>query len=240
MQRQVSLQPAFILHTKSYLNSSLIVTVFTKDHGLVRLIAKGARRIKSKLRSELQQFIPVNIGYLNKTNIGILTEIEQRVMVNILPNNKLAFGLYVNELMVKLLHEHDPHPKLFAHYTKALISLRKTLNVEKTLREFEMLMLNEIGYGIDFFHDAASNAKVELEGRYRLNQDFSFERIIHDTKHTRSFSGKNILSIGSLDFNEQSVLMDAKYILRVVIANKLGAKQIISRKLIIMHDHKCA
>ncbi len=234
MRRQILLQPGFILHTKAYRDSSFILTIFTKEYGLIKLMAKGARRIKSKLRSQLQFFTPTKISYIDKESLGLLTNIELCARFNTFSSEKLVFGLYINELMVKLLHEHDPHPNLFDIYEDILTKILRCENIEIVLREFEILLLKEVGYGIDFFKDFRYGNAIVTDEEYFFDIENGFEKKYSPTGSKRIFFGRELLQIGFMRLTDGQVLRDAKYILRKVVDQRLGKQKINSRKLIIM------
>ncbi|NQY42776.1 MAG: DNA repair protein RecO [Legionellales bacterium] len=233
MQKRILLQPGFILHTRAYRDSSLILTIFTKEYGIVKLIAKGVRNLKSRQRSQLQCFNLIKVSYLNKTSLGVLTHVEMASISKLFSPNKLVFGLYINELMIKILHEHDPHPSLFDIYYDTLAQISEFEDIERLLRKFEILLLKEVGYGIDFFTDAKFGEKIISDEEYFFDASNGFERKLLPIMNKRCFKGKNILDVGHLNLCNSEILSDAKYILRKVIDQRVGINNINSRKLII-------
>ncbi len=232
MKNHILLQSAFVLHSRAYLNSSLIIKMLTRDHGVVGLVAKGVRRPKSKLKGMLQPFCPITINYINKSTLGTLIDAEQSEYSCKMPSEKLVYSMYLNELLIKLLHEHDSHSKLYENYKQTISDLKKDICVESLLRKFEIKLLNELGYGIDFCKEAVTGNAISPEQLYSFNVDVGFE-IIKDGYATRSFIGKNILAISNFDFDNSDILLDAKVILRGCIANKLGHHQLKSRSLLV-------
>src|SRR3954464_9342317 len=113
---RISGQPAFVLHSYPYKETSLIVDMFTRDYGRVALVAKGAKRPLSKLRGVLQTFQPLSISWSGKTEVRTLTAAEWIGGLVPLEKSALLCGFYLNELLVKLLARDDPHPALFDHY----------------------------------------------------------------------------------------------------------------------------
>jgi DNA repair protein RecO (recombination protein O) len=71
-------QPGFVLHSYPYKETSLIVDVFSRDHGRIALVAKGAKRPHSKLRGVLQTFQPLSVGWSGKAEVRTLTAAEYR------------------------------------------------------------------------------------------------------------------------------------------------------------------
>ena len=116
-------QPGFVLHSYPYKETSLIVDMFTRDHGRIGVVAKGAKRPLSKLRGVLQTFQPLSLSFSGKSELRTLIDAEW--VGGMLPLEKTALlcGFYLNELLVKLLARDDPHPALFDHYVATLNEL---------------------------------------------------------------------------------------------------------------------
>ncbi len=112
MRVQVMLEPAYVLHHRPYRDSSLILDVLSAAYGRVALVARGARRPKSRLHGVLQPFQPLLASWSLRGEMGTLTAAEARAGGG-LRGRALISGFYVNELLLRLLHRHDPHPQLF-------------------------------------------------------------------------------------------------------------------------------
>jgi DNA repair protein RecO (recombination protein O) len=99
-----------VLHSYPYKETSLIVDMFTRDHGRIGVVAKGAKRPLSKLRGVLQTFQPLSVSFSGKSELRTLIDAEW--VGGMLPIEKTALlcGFYLNELLVKLLARDDPHP----------------------------------------------------------------------------------------------------------------------------------
>lgn len=164
----VYLQPALILQHRPYRESSLLLEVFTRDFGIVSVLAKGVRKEKSKLAGLLLPFALLNISYLDRNELKTLIQAEY---LGSYPLQRLALycGFYVNELVQKFLHKHDPHPELFVRYQRCLQDLSQADSVEQTLRYFELDLLTETGYGAQLHFDGNTGDSVQDRRRY----DFS-------------------------------------------------------------------
>src|SRR3989338_5229515 len=113
---KVELNPAFILHTRPFRNTSLLVYFFTQEHGRVSTVAKNARGPKSRFRGQLQLFSPMSVSFLGQHELKTLTQADIYGMPFQLNQTALFCGFYLNELLMRLLHPEDPYPKLFALY----------------------------------------------------------------------------------------------------------------------------
>ena len=170
-------QSAFVLINRPYSESSWIVEVFSRDHGRIALMSKGARRVKSKLKGVLLPFQPLLISWSGKGEIPTLTAaeidlIDFDLIANELTGDSLVCGFYCNELIVNLLHRHDPHVSLFDHYLATVIKLSQCANNEQlslVLRDFERTIIKETGYGISFIRQADGKSTIDQDKHYRLS-----------------------------------------------------------------------
>ena len=167
---RVSLEPAWVLHRYPYRDSSLLVEVFSHAHGRVGLVARGARSPKSRRYGELQLLRPLLLSWTLRGDLGTLTGAEARALPVAGDGRKVLCVSYLNELLLRLLTRHDPHPALFTAYERALEGLDGA--EEQTLRYFEKHLLQELGYGLlldrEFDSGAALDASAVYE--YRLEQ----------------------------------------------------------------------
>lgn len=144
---------AFVLHSMPWRETSLIVKAFSREHGVVTLVAKGAKRPYSGLRSVLMVFQPLSLSWSGAAEIKTLTQAEV-VSITPMPGSVLMSGWYMNELLLKLLAIEDAHPVLFDAYAQALSQLAELGHLARgrataaVLRQFEWVLLREIGYGL--------------------------------------------------------------------------------------------
>jgi DNA repair protein RecO (recombination protein O) len=141
-------QPAFVLHSYPYRETSLIVEAFTRHHGRIGLLAKGARRPKSALRGTLLAFQPLLIQWGGRGELRGLHSAEWQGGVAQLKGIGLMSGFYLNELLLRFLHRDDPHEGLFDLYAEAISALSTNNRIAATLRRFEKFLLGELGYAL--------------------------------------------------------------------------------------------
>lgn len=170
-EHRVASQPAFVLHSYPYKETSLIVEVFSRDYGRVPLIAKGAKRPHSQLRGVLQTFQPLQLGWTGKSEVRTLTTAEWVGGLLPLERSALLCGFYLNELMVKLLARDDPHPALFDHYADAVLALAEGQVQAAVVRAFELLLLREAGLLPALDVECASLQPVLDDAHYQLEPD---------------------------------------------------------------------
>lgn len=165
----------YLLHSTSWRETSLVIQLFSRQHGVVAVVAKGAKRPHSVLRPVLSAFQPLSVSWSGAGEVKTLTRAD---CVGILPLQGRAFmsAWYMNELLLRLLPREDPHPQLFDAYQTALEQLAGVesdegrLPVSGVLRRFEWILLQETGYGLDQIMPDFSDAGKERELRPLLRE----------------------------------------------------------------------
>jgi DNA repair protein RecO (recombination protein O) len=230
---RVQLQPAYVLHGRPYRDSSQLLEIFTPEYGRVSVVAKGARRsTKGSSRGAiLQPFIPLLLSFSGRTDLKTLTGSEVAGEICMLRGQRLFSGMYLNELLVRLLHTLDAQPELFSNYAQSIAELAGDNPVDVTLRRFEFVLLDELGYSFDLTTDGHSGLPVQALGWYQYHIDYGL------VEHTGSrqanvpvFSGAELLAI-SRDEQSSTINQTSKRLLRQVLAGHLGDKPLKSREL---------
>lgn len=230
---RVNLQPAYLLHARPYRDSSQLLDVFTAEHGRVSLVGRGVHRRArgGSLRATLQPFRPLLVSFTGRSELQTLTAAESAAPGVRLGGERLFSGLYLNELLLRLLHRHDPHPTLFAGYAETLGQLAAADRTEPVLRRFELQLLDELGYGFDPGADAHSGEAVREEAWYRYSEGLGLvPGQPGGSGPGPLFSGADLLAISRGELAGQASLT-AKRLLRAVIAEHLGGRPLHTRDL---------
>ncbi|HEY7886229.1 MAG TPA: DNA repair protein RecO [Cellvibrionaceae bacterium] len=228
---RIELQPAYVVHTRAYRDTSMLVDFFTPDYGRITAIARGVRKPKSPKRSLLNPFLPLLISVQGKSSLKLLTHVEAcTVRAWRLQGERLFSGLYVNELIVRLLPEWDAYHELNADYNVALETLDCEGSVEPVLRKFESALLQALGYGVDYSIDAETAEAIKPDGYYCLNPQLGF-CVAHVDAGRLLFSGDDILAVAHGDFQREAICKVAKQINRTLLAPLLGGRPLQSRLL---------
>ncbi len=231
VSRRVQNQPAWVLHHRPFRDSSRILDVLSRDHGRLSLVARGSRSASSKLKGVLRPFLPLQLSWFIRSDLGTLTGAELNGTPISLVGDALLSAYYVNELLLNLLHRHDPQPDVFDAYQKTIVSLNSQADVASVLRRFEMEMLRLLGYAINLDHDTES--EVELDDRthyeYRVEQG---PVPVNTSAGPMVFTGAQLVAIRKQQFVDPDVLKHAGRLLRQVIAWHLNGKELKSRKVL--------
>jgi DNA repair protein RecO (recombination protein O) len=165
---------AFVVHRYDWSESSLILETFTRHHGRVTLVAKGAKRPSSNFRPVLLPLQPLRITYSGDAEIRTLKGAEW-VGGHIMPMGEaLLSGYYLNELLLRLLARDDPHPRLFDLYTQVVQVLASGHQsghegtIAPVLRAFELLLLKDIGLLPDLNLQTLTFSPLQADVAYSL------------------------------------------------------------------------
>jgi DNA repair protein RecO (recombination protein O) len=225
-------QPAFVLHSYPYKETSLIVDMFTRDHGRVALVAKGAKRPHSKLRGVLQTFQPLSGSWSGKSELRTLIDAEWVGGMLPLEKSALLCGFYLNELLVKLLARDDPHPVLFDHYVATLNQLAHNEPAPIVLRKFERALLKETGVAADLSRSTVSRALLDPAADYVVDPERGArEARLSDTWPV--VSGKTLLDMESEDYSDPHTQAQSKQLMRFLLAYHLGGAPLNTRQILI-------
>ncbi len=227
---RVELNPCYILHNRPYRETSLLLDVFSRGHGRIGLVAKGARKQKNDKRALLQSGRKISIAWTMRRELGTLTQVEPCQGRQAYEAGGLMTVFYINELLVKLLHRHEPHPELFDAYEEAIGKLSNRPTEQVTLRIFEKRLLEALGYGLVLNSDAEGNAiKADQKYNYLLEQG----PVLHDSpdRSGMKISGRTLTALAEEKLGDDHVLAEAKQLMRMALGNLLGDRPLVSREL---------
>lgn len=231
---RVALHPCYILHERAYRETSLLLEVFSREHGRVSLLAKGGRKQKNHKRALMQPGRQVNIAWTARRELGTLTAVEPGQTDALPAGGRLFSVFYVNELLVRLLHKHESHPELFDVYDEALAGLRGESSEQVILRLFEKRLLESLGYGLVLNSGVDGNPiRPDKVYNYRLEQG----PILYETplENSVKVSGQTLLALSRENLDENLGLGEAKRLMRKVIGHLLGGRPLRSRELYRFH-----
>ncbi|MDG2047682.1 MAG: DNA repair protein RecO [Halioglobus sp.] len=230
---RVNLQPAYVIHSRPYRDTSVILEVFTAEYGRISLVARGTRRQtrRGSKAALLQPFFPLLLSFFGRAELKTLSAIEPVKGMPALRGERLFSGLYMNELLVRLLHRNDAHPALFSAYDCALKALAGIATVDTVLRSFEITLLDELGYGLNLSLDGASGERVNEASHYHYDPELGLVAGSGASgRPAATYSGADLLAMESGEF-EGPVRLPAKLLLREVLAAHLGDMPLHSREL---------
>jgi DNA repair protein RecO (recombination protein O) len=206
------LVPAYLLSVRPLRETSLLVEAWTRSHGRVGLVARGARGPKSRRRALLQSLQPLLLSWTQRGELGTLVDVESSGPARVLKDKALLCAWYLNELLVRLIPRQDPHPVLFDAYETALHQLSESM--EPTLRTFEMSLLCEAGYGL-WLPDTLESGQDYL-------YDWEAGPVEAEPGVSGSFPGEHLIALRDGRLETQDQLRSARHLLRAALARQLG------------------
>lgn len=225
-------EPAFVLHSYPFRETSLILDVFSRSHGRLAIAARGARRPRSGLRGLLLNFQPLLLSWFGKGEVRTLHSAEWQGGQPYLQGTALMCGFYLNELLLNLLARDDPHEHLFDYYRATLYRLAHEADHAATLRCFERHLLQELGYALVLERESGSDKAVQAELCYR----YAVERgVVPDDGDARTglpLTGKTLLDMAADDYADPTTAQQSKQLMRMLLNHHLGGKMLHTRELI--------
>jgi len=227
-------EPGFVLHTYPFRETSLVVEVFTRQHGRMALVARGARRPRSALRGQIQPFTPLLLSWFGKSEVRTLHGAEWQGGLAPLAGMPLLCGFYLNELLLKLLARDDPHEALFDYYQATLSELSAIANnnLERILRRFERHLLSEIGYAATFHEEAETARPVRQEQAYLFVPERGPYADDGPGNIGIQVSGQTLLDMDQDRFESPITRAEAKQLMRALINHHLGGKPLYTRQML--------
>ena len=242
---RIELQPAFVLQVRQFRETSLLLELFTRDFGIVAVLAKGVRKAKSKTASLLQPFKELLVSFTGRSELKILVNVELATSRMALEGWGIYCGFYINELVCHFLHKQDPHPEVYADYLACLIALAKVIQqdsdtlganatsstyhpaLEIALRVFELNLMQHVGFALATDYDIQNQLPIKESAHYFFQADQGA------VEHPRgTVSGKTLQALANRQFNDAQTLAEAKQVMRHVIHFHLNGKPLKSRAII--------
>lgn len=216
---------AYFLHTRPYRETSLLVDVFSAESGRLSGVWRGGRRGKG---SAAQLFQPLLVDAVGQGELKTLRQVEMAGPALMLAGTALFSAFYLNEILVRLLPRDEAQPGLFVAYADTLGCLQEGGDPASLLRKFECLLLDTLGYGIDFSHDSESGEPVSAAFDYDFHPERGFTR---RRAAGAMVSGAALLQLADGDFVSPAAAAAAKRINRLALARLLGKRPLKSREL---------
>lgn len=172
--KRIAQQPAFLLHQYAWSESSAIVELLTRDHGRITAVAKGAKRPTSNFRAVLLplQLLRVDFSYADssESDICAIRAVEWCSGHPMPYGDALLAGLYLNELLVRMLVRGEKHQQIFDAFaaTARVLATEPDDMLEPLLRAFELVLLRNLGLLPDLSVQTLSQEPLQARTRYAL------------------------------------------------------------------------
>lgn len=228
MTQQTS-QHCWILHRRPWRETSLLIEMFSREHGRVGLVARGARGSRSAWRGLGEPFVPLESEWRRRGELGTVTRLEQAGARPKLIGRALWCALYANELVLTLTGRDDPVAKLFDAYRGLLLQLADGQGLGASLRVFELELLETLGVIPDFQHEAQSESPILVDGLYRLEPEAGF--MASDAQTRNVYSGAAILALANDALEDPEHQRQARAMTRCLLDHQLNGRTLKTREL---------
>jgi len=234
MVNRINFENTFVLHTRPFRDTSLLVNAFTANHGHMPMLARGARGPKSQLRSVLVPFTPLLVSWAQKTELPIVNKVEASNLQYNLTGDAIMNGMYLNELLTRLLPRYDAYPELFHLYEQTLLTMQDKSKIVPAVRFFEKQLLKELGYELVLDKEVDGTPVLPQYCYYfEFGTGLKKINILTDTQPLANvFSGKSLLALQNNHLDGAQQLSDAERILQLSLKHILGNQSIKSWKLL--------
>ena len=227
MSAAAQMEPALILHVRPYQESSAIVQMLTLGQGRLAGVLRGYRSKKNG-QVALQPFSVGTVSWVGRNDLVTIQKFESHHFIA-LQGDALYAGFYVLELLTRLLRERAQDPQIFAAAMRVLEALEEDDPLQPTLRTFELDLLQQLGYGVDFSVqgqplDGSAQYYFEAQSGFHAVQDASRQR-------SRQYSGLVLNQIAARSFSAPETQDAAKALMRAALSPLLGDKPLTSRKM---------
>ena len=217
-------EPTYVLHRRAFGETSVTLELLTKNHGRVGALARGARQLSPKAGKD--RLAPGALYLADLVGTGELLQLRRFEICETAPafvgERSLAL-MYANELIIALLPRGDAHEQLFLHYQNSIQAIACG-ELGAHLRGFERMLLEELGYGIDFTSDF-TGAPINATLCYRLDPNAGF--FVTQIGAAGALSGAAILEFDSCCFSKIHN-STTRGIMRALISERLGGKTLKS------------
>ncbi len=226
---RIFLQQAYCMHTRRYKESSLIIEALTLEHGLISCVHRGASRNNASLDL---LFTPLIISWAGKGDLYTLTHIETDGSKLIMQPNKCILGMYLNELILKLVPKSSPSKDMYNLYKNVIGLLNDNTSQEKLLRLFEVELLSIIGYGLSLDKEMDHETPIQENCYYRYDVGIGPAKVKHKSTAWNIVEGATLVALQSPLHMDSNCLKEANHLMRGIINWHLDSRSLHSREIL--------
>lgn len=232
---RLTAEPAFVLHTRPWRETSMLVEVLTAEHGRLGLVARGVHGPKRHLlRAALQPLQYIRFDAVQRGELATLSSAEALDAAPRLQGDAMLAGFYLNELTLRLAPRGDPQPELFEAYRNARARLGGSDPLAWTLRRYERDLLDAIGFGLEWSVES-EGPPVDPAARYRIDPEAGVRRLLADRGHgdrRSAATGRALQALAADVLPEDADLASLRRPMREVLAFHLGPRGLKSWEML--------
>lgn len=217
----------YVLHRRPFRESSLLLEIFSREHGRLPVVHRGVRKLK-RGGNAIQPFQPFLLSWSGRGEIVTAGRYETVGPAVLTENTAYLCGFYMNELLQHLLHRHEPHPELFAAYDCCLRAIGGGKDNEQELRYFELSLLNALGYGPILQHDADGKPLL-VDKKYYYSPEQG--PLVSENESTCVISGGTMQQLVRRASLDKTALQESKNLMRLLLRHHMEGKWLASQEL---------
>ena len=221
MKTRIDHEPAFLLSSTAWRESSLKIDIFSQNYGRMSLIARSARRSQSDLRGVLVPFVPLSLSWYGSNELLTLHKAEWIGGWRQPVGKNLLSAMYVNELVLKFTALSDPHPEIYDLLARTMKTLSANDSIQAALRLFEWQLLTACGFAPDLKMDNQGK-QIDAQGLYAIRPECAIEKVNTPFDDVLCVSGETLLALANETFTHKRTLDEALQINRLLISAKLA------------------
>lgn len=226
---RVQLEQAYCMHARRYRESSRIVEILTPEHGLVSCLAHSSKKKNSSVDL---LFTPLLISWSGKGELFTLTHVESVEVKQVTSPAVSIMGMYLNELILKLVPKSSPSKEIFELYENVIRLLENGDSQEKILRLFEIELLELVGHGLSLDKEVDHETPITEDEFYRYDVGLGPAKVPHENTAWNVIKGSTLIGLQSPLSMNASCLSEAKRLMRGVINWHLDGRLLHSREIL--------
>jgi DNA repair protein RecO (recombination protein O) len=236
-QGSVHQEPAYVLHRRPYRETSLLVDLFSLSAGRMAVVARGGNTAKSPLKAQLQPFQPLLLDWVGRSELKTLTQVEVRPGPALRRTEALYSGLYINELLQRILPVADAQPELFASYIETMEALSGADDLEPVLRRFEGMLAGAMGLAFDWNRATDTGETVQPGKYYGYDPEQGIVSVAVTNARLGNLPGELLQELATENLDRVECRRLAKRVMRALIDHLMQGKPLNSRAL-FSHDRR--
>ncbi len=226
---RIQLEQAYCMHARRYRESSRIIEMLTPEHGLVSCLWRSSNKKNSSVDL---LFTPLLVSWSGRGDLFTLTHVESITAKQVTSPEVSIVGMYLNELILKLVPKSSPSVEIFDLYRNVIHLLGKGDNQEKVLRLFEIELLELVGHGLSLDKEVDHETPITEDGFYRYDVGLGPARIQHENTAWNVIKGSTLIGLQSPLSMNAACLSEAKRLMRGVINWHLDGRLLHSREIL--------
>ena len=159
---------AIVLRRINFGEADRLLTLYGREHGKIKAIAKGARKPQTRKTGHVELFMRTDFLIARGKSIDIITQAELVEAYPALRRDlvRTTYGSYAVELLDNLTAEADPEPRKYDLLSKALGWFADAPDLRLAARYYELCILSIAGYQPQLFHCVSTNEEIEEQDQF--------------------------------------------------------------------------